>query len=271
MLEVFIYIIIFIIGIYFGSFFTLATYRIPKKENITYQHSYCPNCHHKLGILELIPLFSYLFLGGKCKHCKQKISIRYFLLEILGGIAFVLFAISIHLSFTNLDINKLVYFMLGMLYFSSLFILAGIDKEKRIIQKSVLIYGVIISIGYMIYSYTLQPDNVYAYVIYLCMMIILLFADTALLRKNLSYNYSIQLLILLLYILIFSGVYQTTFTVIITILAIGFKNILISIRDRKKPKLEEQTFTTPIAFFMCTSNILVIIITNFILNYFIKA
>ena len=76
MLETILLIIIFILGIYFGSFFTLATYRLPKGEDITHTHSYCPNCNHKLGILDLIPVFSYLFLRGKCRYCKNKIGIR---------------------------------------------------------------------------------------------------------------------------------------------------------------------------------------------------
>lgn len=270
MVEFILYIIMFIIGIYFGSFFTLATYRIPKGENITYKHSYCPNCNHKLGVFELIPLLSYLFLGRKCRYCKQKISIRYFLLEFLSGIAFVLFAFSLGIDFKAIDINKIVYLMLGILYFSSLFIIAGIDKEKHTIQKSVLIYGIMIAIGYMIYSYTLNTDNVYAYVIYLCMMTVLLFVDTALLKKNLKYNYIIQLMILVLYMLIFSGTYNMIFTIGLTILSVGIKNIIWAVNNKKKVKVKSQIVKTPIAFFVCVANIIVIIITNYILNYLIK-
>ncbi|MBQ9659332.1 MAG: prepilin peptidase, partial [Clostridia bacterium] len=68
-MNIFFYIIIFIMGITFGSFYTLAVYRIPKGQDITHTHSYCPNCGNKLGFFELIPVLSYLWLGGKCKHC----------------------------------------------------------------------------------------------------------------------------------------------------------------------------------------------------------
>ena len=61
MIQTVLVIILFIMGIYFGSFFTLATYRLPKKENITNKHSYCPNFNHKLGLFDLIPIFSYIF------------------------------------------------------------------------------------------------------------------------------------------------------------------------------------------------------------------
>ena len=57
-----IYFYIFLMGITFGSFFTLAVYRIPLGQDITHNRSYCPNCNHKLSNLDLIPLFSYIFL-----------------------------------------------------------------------------------------------------------------------------------------------------------------------------------------------------------------
>ena len=130
-MDIFLYVVIFIIGTLFGSFFTLAVYRIPLKKDITHERSYCPNCNHKLSFLDMIPIFSYLFLGGKCRYCKQKIRPRYLLLEILSGVVFVLFAMSIKMSIFTLDISKLVYFVFTLLYFVTLFILAGIDKEKK--------------------------------------------------------------------------------------------------------------------------------------------
>ena len=61
-METIIFIIIFIIGAFFGSFYSLATYRIPKGQDITHSRSYCPNCDHKLGFLDLFPILSYIFL-----------------------------------------------------------------------------------------------------------------------------------------------------------------------------------------------------------------
>lgn len=65
MIEIFIYILIFIMGAYFGSFYTLAIYRIPLGLDITHEHSFCPNCNHKLGILDLFPILSYIFIRRK--------------------------------------------------------------------------------------------------------------------------------------------------------------------------------------------------------------
>ena len=78
----------FMIGTIFGSFYYVVAYRIPKGESIVSPPSHCPNCNHRLGPLELIPIFSYLFQLGRCKSCKCKISIFYPLYEILCGLLF---------------------------------------------------------------------------------------------------------------------------------------------------------------------------------------
>ena len=110
-MEIFFYIIIFMIGITFGSFYTLAVYRIPKGQDITHTHSYCPNCNHKLNLFDLIPVFSYIFLGGKCRYCKQKIRPRYLILETISGLAFVGFAYLMGLSVYNLDVIKITEYV----------------------------------------------------------------------------------------------------------------------------------------------------------------
>lgn len=270
MVEIFLLIILFVLGIYFGSFFTLATYRLPKKENIISKHSYCPNCNNKLGVFDLVPVFSYLFLGGKCRYCKNSIGIRYFLFEILTGIVFVLFVLSLNINLYEIQTQKIIYLGLGILYFSSLFILAGIDKEKNIIQKSVLWYGIVVASLYIIYSCTFNVQNVYKYAIYLCVMIILMILDIAFFKKNLRYNDTIEILILMLYMLIVTGLYITIFTLLFVILIIGIKNIIIHIKLRKSQKVYNNKTKKPIVFYMSIANIIMLIGMNFIINYMIK-
>ena len=89
-LNTIIYFFMFALGTVLGSFYTLAVYRIPLKQDITHTRSYCPKCNHKLNFLDLIPVLSYIFLGGKCRYCKDKISIQYPLIEGLNGIVYVL-------------------------------------------------------------------------------------------------------------------------------------------------------------------------------------
>ena len=141
-MNIFLYIIIFMIGTLFGSFYTLAVYRIPRKLDITHEHSFCPNCKSKLGFLELIPILSYLILGGKCKHCGQKIRKRYLILEVTSGIALVLLAWVMQINVYTLTINKIIEFAFLVLYLVAIFLIAGIDLEKREIEKSVIYYAI---------------------------------------------------------------------------------------------------------------------------------
>ncbi len=92
MIKLIIYysIVFFIFGLIFGSFYNVVGYRLPKKESLVFPSSHCTVCGHRLGALELIPVFSFLIQGGKCKHCKAKISWYYTIFELLTGILFFL-------------------------------------------------------------------------------------------------------------------------------------------------------------------------------------
>ena len=114
-----------------------------------------------------------------------KIRPRYLLLEMLSGFVFVLFAMSIKINILNISISALVYFVFGLLYIATLFIIAGIDKEKLQVQKSVLLFGYVLEILYIVYLYIVEHDpNVYRYVIYLSIICVLVLLDIVFLRKN---------------------------------------------------------------------------------------
>ena len=81
-----------VIGAVIGSFVNVVSVRGTKGEDFVHGRSYCPHCHHSLHALDLIPILSYLFLRGKCRYCKQPISIRYFIVEIIFSILFCLVA-----------------------------------------------------------------------------------------------------------------------------------------------------------------------------------
>lgn len=143
-MEGIIYITILLTGIVFGSFFTLAVYRIPRHENIVYGRSHCTSCNHKLGFWDLIPVLSYLFLGGKCRYCGEKIRIRYLLLEILSGIVFL------GIAYTH-GIDNLIELIFLYLFIAGMFIIGGIDKEKYIIPNSLCVYEFLIAILHFLY------------------------------------------------------------------------------------------------------------------------
>lgn len=144
-MEIIIYIAIAITGVVFGSFFTLAVYRIPRKENIVYVRSHCTTCGHKLNFWDLIPVFSYIFLGGKCRYCGEKIRIRYLLLEVFSGIVFLTLAL------TN-GLEDIIYLVFAYLFMAGMFIIAGIDKENYKIPNGVIIYEFCVAIAYFVFN-----------------------------------------------------------------------------------------------------------------------
>ena len=88
--EILLYIIVFLFGIVIGSFVNVLIYRLPKNENIVVVNSHCMSCGHQLGWYDLVPLFSWIFLRGKCRYCKEKISVQYPLIEAVNGFGYVL-------------------------------------------------------------------------------------------------------------------------------------------------------------------------------------
>ena len=86
----FLYLIIFILGLVVGSFLNCLIYRIKKDENFIFPHSYCSNCKHKLFWQDLIPIFNFIILKGKCRYCQKPISWQYPLVELATGILFII-------------------------------------------------------------------------------------------------------------------------------------------------------------------------------------
>ncbi len=82
-------IIVFIFGAMIGSFLNVVIYRIPKNESIVFPASKCQSCQTSLKWYHNIPIFSWVFLGGKCAFCKEKISAQYPIVEFLTGVIFV--------------------------------------------------------------------------------------------------------------------------------------------------------------------------------------
>lgn len=112
------YIVIFLYGIVIGSFLNVLIYRIPKKENFVSTRSHCMSCGYQLEWYDLVPLFSWLVLGGKCRKCKTKLSVQYPLVEGLNGVLYLIVFIRYGVS-----IESLLY----CLMFSALLALSVID------------------------------------------------------------------------------------------------------------------------------------------------
>ncbi len=133
-MDLYYIIVLFIFGIVFGSFYNVVGYRLPKGESLIKPPSHCPNCNHRLKAYELIPIFSFLFLGRKCSKCKQKISWFYAIFEFITG---VLFALSyIVFGFT-------INFFIAITLSSVLIIVIISDYQTMIIPDEVLIFGIV--------------------------------------------------------------------------------------------------------------------------------
>lgn len=81
-------IIVLVIGCFIGSFLNVCIYRIPKKETVVFGRSHCMSCEKEIKWYDLIPVISYLILGGRCRYCKEKLSLQYPCIELLNGLAY---------------------------------------------------------------------------------------------------------------------------------------------------------------------------------------
>jgi len=118
---------IILVGLVFGSFLNVLISRIPKEENVAFPASHCPKCQTPLKIYHNIPLFSWLFLGGKCAFCKEKISIQYPIVEVLTAIIFASVYLKLGLSYMALMVA---------LTFSFLLVLSVIDYYTKMVPDS---------------------------------------------------------------------------------------------------------------------------------------
>lgn len=269
-MEIFFYTIIFIIGTLFGSFYTLAVYRIPKRQDIVHTHSYCPNCNHKLGLLDLFPIFSYIFLRGKCRYCKEKIRPRYLILEILSGLLFIIIAHLIGLSIYNLEITKIIEYCFIVLYLTFIILISGIDKENRKIDKAVNVYGIVISIIYMLYLCIVEKANIYRYGIFLVCYIVILIFDTITLRKYAKSPYVNGIIMSLITMIVFTGEYITINSVILTLLSISIYLLIYKIKNTKSKYIKTDKKISKemsIGFYLGTSNIIILILVLSYIKY----
>lgn len=102
--EIYFGIVIGVFSLLIGSFLNVCIYRIPLKQSIVTTGSHCFSCNTKIKPYDLIPVFSYIILGGKCRHCKEKISPRYMIVELLNFCLYMLTYLQFGLSIQTLYI-----------------------------------------------------------------------------------------------------------------------------------------------------------------------
>ena len=126
--------LVVIFGLVIGSFLNVCICRIANEESIAFPPSHCTNCGYELKAKDLIPVLSYIFLGGKCRSCKEKISIQYPIVEILNAILYI--AIYLKFGFT-LNLFKFCLFA------SHLIVIGFIDFKNKYFYNSTVVFGVV--------------------------------------------------------------------------------------------------------------------------------
>jgi leader peptidase (prepilin peptidase)/N-methyltransferase len=128
-------IIVFIFGSIVGSFLNVCIHRMPLGESIVWPRSHCPKCKKRIAAYDNIPFLSFLILGGKCRFCKQKISLKYPLVELITAATFMLFFNRYGLSYN---------FIFYILFACGLIVATFVDIEHRIIPDEISVGGIII-------------------------------------------------------------------------------------------------------------------------------
>ena len=150
-LENILYIIIFIYGIIFGSFLNVCIYRIPEKKSIAKERSHCMQCGYQLKWYDLVPVFSYLCLGGKCRKCKTHIAVQYPVVELANGILYLLVFLV-----NGFEISSFLYCFLA----SALIVLSVIDFRTFEIPFGINVFIFVLGVVRVITDYENWLDYV---------------------------------------------------------------------------------------------------------------
>lgn len=161
--------IIFIFGLLFGSFYACIGYRIPNKISTIKPNSFCVNCKKELKWYMNIPLFSYIFLKGKCAYCGKKISLMYPIIEILTGILFLISYLYYGFTYN---------FLISLVIISTFVITCITDLKYFYISDRVIIIGIILilllnylSMGTITFIYKLLSGTAMFFLMYLVKII----------------------------------------------------------------------------------------------------
>ncbi len=128
--------IIFLLGLFIGSFLNVCIFRIPQGQSIIQPPSHCPNCGTFLSPLDLIPVLSYIFYKGKCRYCGKHISLQYPIIELSNAL---LYFFLFEKYYFNINFIKYAFFS------SLLIVIAMIDSRWYIIPNSCNLLGLIVA------------------------------------------------------------------------------------------------------------------------------
>ena len=143
-------ILIILLGLAWGSFLNVLIYRIPKKMSLLTPPSSCPECYTKIKFYHNIPVFSYIWLKGRCRYCRSKIPLSYPLVEILTPLTFFLIYDKFSLS---------LHYFTSCLFASALIVLCVIDYNHQILPDIVTLPGLVLAVVYSFFRTDLSLSN----------------------------------------------------------------------------------------------------------------
>lgn len=136
-------IFIFIFGLCAGSFLNVCIFRLPKEKSIVSPRSSCRKCNSLICWYDNIPILSYIFLRGRCRKCKERISFRYPLIELITGVVFLVLYLNLGLS-----VNLAKYCFL----FSLLIVVSFIDIDYHAIPVHLCFIGIVVGLGFSLWA-----------------------------------------------------------------------------------------------------------------------
>ncbi len=137
--------LIFIIGLFFGSFLGVISDRLPLGKGIVTGRSKCDFCKKELGVLDLIPLFSFAFLKGKCRYCHRKLPLFYPAIEFVTALLFAYTA-----YFLNFNLGAQFFFYLFIISIFTIVFFA--DLKHGIIPDVVILTGAAVTLLYLLFT-----------------------------------------------------------------------------------------------------------------------
>lgn len=132
-----------LLGAICGSFTTALVWRLRQKRNFLFERSECEKCNHKLGVFDLIPIISWVFLHGKCRYCHKEISCESTIVEVIMSMIFLIS----YLFFPVDSIPLLVSWLIILVFFG---ILTLYDLKYRLLPNKIIIPLIIFSVGFFI-------------------------------------------------------------------------------------------------------------------------
>jgi len=235
----------FILGISMGSFINCAAYRVSHGKSFLKGRSICPSCGHELGFFDLFPLFSWIFLGGKCRYCKAKISVRYPLTELFFGLLTVGCLLRFDLTFTCAR---------NFLFLCCLFFLALVDFESFIIPDGALIISAAVWLVWVPFSGdplgTLWKGLLCGVAFGAIMLVLSLILDKILMRDTLGGGDIKLFAVIGLYVGPFGSLFTLILACIVGLIFAGLRRVLVKNAPEQIPFGPSIAFAAAVMLFV---------------------